>query len=514
MTKDRSFKLYLLGFGIIWTAVFLLTFSVNIYAMSTVSDYPCYVNQNGNIPSEVIMYVDQTYGQSYFVYLGSSIGTGTYGGGIYPLYAFPKNSSGSLYANINSDNTFSLIGYNIGYYDAKVGSVSKNYAGSWSTSIISGNYTYWWYQNRISSMIDSSVDYYTNFDLMSNSDHTQKVISTGTPPLVLPDGDDPSLFDDTGLNLDSSLNASYVPTAPSGFSYTAPTAPTWDGSQPVQSVWDYIVYGFSCLIALLQGVINTISNWISYIGNLLSYVVQKILDFLKAIVVWLYQQFLDWLTPYLKLLVFLSKIFFNEEEQINIFDLISDFKDELLSSLSGLFSGSFFSSYWTNFQTYLETVFSNISKVILFFSTLIVLGTDPNTHEFSIPYLTQVLLFPDLSSVELLIINHDIFDFHTLMPILITSGKTMVTTLQNVTPSHTFHVPSLVYHNVQIGNFDIDFSWYDNYKTYVDAIISGFLIIGWLYWVFVSFSHFLRGTAGQGSEPASDNYAAGWHYDL
>ena len=485
-----------LGFLII--PGFLLTFSVNIHAMSSVSDYPCYVNQNGNIPSDVILYVDQNYGSSYFVYIGSSVDTGYYGGGVYPFYAFPKNSSGSLYANINSDNTFSLIGYNIGYYDAKVGSIQKNYDGSWTAYLIQGNYTYWWYQNRPSSMVNSSVDYYTNFDLMYNNDHSQKVISTGTPPLVLPDGDDPTSFDDTGLNLDSSLNANNVPSTPSGFSYTAPTAPTWDSSQPVQSVWDYIVYGFSCLIALLQGVINTISNWIAYIGNILSYVVQKILNFLKAIVQWLYQQFLAWLTPYLKLLVFISKILFDEETQTNLFQLISDFNDDVSTWFGSFWSSSWLSSYFTNLvnsystiQGYFEDLQSFFSKVALFYTTLVALGS--TNGEFALSTLVNNLFLPNVSDVALLLYQNDAFDIISTTTDVITTVPGLFNTLLSLTPTPTFHIPSLVYHGQQIGDFDIDFSWYAPYKVYVDIILNGFLILGYIYWLFITFGSHLRG---------------------
>ena len=474
-------------------AIFLLTFSVNVFASSGQTYFPMQQNENGSIPSGVSDYIESnlvnTDTQYYFIY--GPFTTWGDGSSAYYYLKFDKDSSGSLYGVLNNaHNAFYLISsgtlsnffnntvvlYNTGYV------VEWNYAYIDNYSILNNQYD--------SSVYNSGVSYISNFDLTTDSDYLLLMFDV---PVVVPEPSDPTPFDDTGLNLDSSLNASSVPSVPSAPTLQFDPLPTWDSQAPFESLGEIIKWGVSVLGVLLNAIITTVSNWIQFIGNLLSYLIQKLLDFIKAVINWLYSQFLNWLNPYLKILYFIGQILFNEEDQVSIFDLIGDFRDSVISSLSSLFSNSWFSSYWSTFETKVSDAFNYFSKIVLFFTTLIVLGTDPTTHEFSIPYLTHVLLVPSTQNVIDLVLAHDEFSVFPFISAVGIKGQYIFNQITSVTPSKTFHVPSCYYHGVEIGNFDLDFSWYDNYKVYCDTIINGFLITGYIIWLFVTFKDHLRG---------------------
>ena len=102
-------------------------------------------------------------------------------------------------------------------------------------------------------------------------------------PILIPEPGEPTPFDDTGLNLDSSLNASTVPSVPTAPSLQFDPLPTWDNTAPIESLGEIIKWGVSVLGVLLNGIFTIIGNWLSYLGNLIGYVIQKILDFIKPI---------------------------------------------------------------------------------------------------------------------------------------------------------------------------------------------------------------------------------------
>lgn len=69
-----------------------------------------------------------------------------------------------------------------------------------------------------------------------------------------------------------------------------------------------------------------------------------------------------------------------------------------------------------------------------------------------------------------------------------------------ITPTKVLHIPSCEFLGQEIGDFYVDFSWYDDYKTLGDGIISFFLVCGYAVWFVTRMVGFFRGTAPEVKE--------------
>lgn len=274
-----------------------------------------------------------------------------------PSYSF---SLSETYNNFNYQNNYAQLHLTSNYRKLNW---HCRYSGNGfygSDGYVNNEYIYFFASNNYPFI--SVGDYYVD------STNTTQRVWTDTIPIALPTGGDPSVFDDTGLNLDSSIASSTPPTVPSSYTPSIPTAPTWDSSQPVQSIFDYLIWGFDVLNTLLQGILSKLIDWFNYFKNLIGYVIQKILDYLKAIVEWLYNQFLNWLTPYLKIWEFISGLLFNEESQKSVFDLMLEFFGSVAQWLANFWSNSFIVNFWTDFYDNIvdsyEDILDKIDDVI------------------------------------------------------------------------------------------------------------------------------------------------------
>lgn len=489
-----------------------LFFSFTSHGASDQTYFPIVQNANNSIPNNVITY----FQQHQFVSNCHFVLYGPYNSGIlsgkpyYDYYFIRWDSSG--------DSSIRFVVQNDGHtiYVQKNGNVSNFNNGlirfqtsnnSLMVSMSNGSNVLYSPMIIQSSSYNPNVSWISNFDVKDTSDN---VLLFLVAPIEIPDGDDPTAFDDTGLGLDSSLFPNTVPTVPSSYSVTIPTAPTWDSSQPVQSVWNYLTWGFDILKTLLQGVITKISEWLQYLGSLIGYVIQKILDYLKAIVQWLYNQFLNWLTPYLKIWSFISGLLFNEDEQLSIFDVLFNLLNFFISWCGSFWSNSWFSDFFTNLvssyqtiQGYFEDLQSFFSKVVLFFITLVALGTV--NGEFSFPVLFQTLFLPSADSISLLLLNHDVYG---VVPVC----ENILTLIANyklqLTPSssddYKIIISSFQLCGQTIDQMEIDFSWYLDFKNYGDPIISAFLVFGYFMWLHSRFPYWLRGQQGDISKATQE----------
>ena len=172
-------------------------------------------------------------------------------------------------------------------------------------------------------------------------------------------------------------------------------------------------------------------------------------------------------------------------------------------------------NFYENMKSLIEPIADNVSKIGIIAASIIALGTDPETGMFSIPYLTGVMFVPDASDVFIALVSHDDLGFFPFVEAVGIKGKYIYTTLCSVVPSHTFHIPSCIFHGYEIGNFDLDFSWFDNYKIYWDVLMNGFLVTGYIIWLFVTVQAHLRGRMVIGNEPQEDKhyFAEGWDGD-
>ena len=154
--------------------------------------------------------------------------------------------------------------------------------------------------------------------------------------------------------------------------------------------------------------------------------------------------------------------------------------------------GNLFNNQLNDIKNFL---YDNLLPIFVMGTVLYNYGLDENGG-FSLPVLTQTLFLPAPVDVQELIEANDTLHVASSIDLIVdkiyTGQTSIIKTLHNVVPSPTFHIPSCIYHGKQIGDFDIDFSWFASYKSYSDVILGAFLWIGWLYWFFVSVSHLIR----------------------
>lgn len=154
-------------------------------------------------------------------------------------------------------------------------------------------------------------------------------------------------------------------------------------------------------------------------------------------------------------------------------------------------------TFYNNMVSLFEPLYEFFNGVASFFNSLIELGSEDGS--FSIGKFLTSLIVPDSEDLANALIDADI---HGSVPFIL-SVKTAFTNifnnLSNLTPTKVFILPTFTWHN-QTYNLSIDFSWYDNYKVYGDTIISGFLILFYLHWVYLNISSTLRGGSAIGHD--------------
>lgn len=220
----------------------------------------------------------------------------------------------------------------------------------------------------------------------------------------------------------------------------------------------------------------TVENLLTWIGNCI-----------KAIGTWL-SNFGAWLK------IALNKIISNIMAGLK--SIIDNFKSLFKPYIDKVLE--FINDFSTRFKDFVSDILSlvtdiknAIASVKKFFDHIIDLGS--SNGQFSLTTLFVNLFIPSGADLQEVLEDSDTFSLISVF--IITTGKikTIYDSIINVSPVKVLHVPSLIYHGKQIGNFDIDFSWFDNYKVYTDTIISGFLILTYLWFLFFRFPSYVRG---------------------
>lgn len=445
MKMKRSSLLRVLYFpclAALMVTVFLLTFSVNVFAAGNEPDsyFPIDQNENGLIPDDIIEYFESTYSGDYN-YIVRFWG---YNSSFNEYYVYmllvPKENDFSLFGEISNN------GYQFSIYN--VGSVSTGIINGY-LGFRSGNVSDFWnggqnisgWQGLNSSKYDSSVDYITNFKLLTNNTSSASpVINFGSEPSF----DMPTLghakpYDPLNIPIFGTglvpPHAVPIPFVPQSHSWGNYTPPTFDSSDPIKSLYDITNYNFGYLKDNLTGSINTLGSNIAGMGNQISSTIQY-------------------------------------------------------------YGGLIVDGINNGIKTFYNNMVSLLEPITVPFLTIVAMGTDPETGLFSVPYLTQTLFMPDVGDMaEIMAANdslHIINNVDRIVDKVWLAETSIIKTIHNVIPVKKFHIPSCYFHGQQIGDFDIDFSWFEFYKTYTDVIIGTFLVIGWIYWFFVSCSHILR----------------------
>lgn len=431
---------YIPMFSAFMLAVFLLTFKVNGHCAGSDSGsyFPMQQNVNSKFNDTVIQAIFNRY-DSENNYIFVKWYNYQYNRNYCYVLWFPKDSDNMMYGEISSNgHDFSLY-YSSSFSNNNIRQIEiPNNAGyvneytGFNLSVFSGS----------SNLYSSSVDYISNFNVYTNSSSNKS--------LVL-------FFEDDGPNYD-------IPTSGHATPYDPLNLPTYETGHSNGNVyhkpWSWTHYTWNTYTAP-QFDDSSIINGIESIGDILTYSYGYLKD--------------------------------------NISGSINNLGSNLIGSLANIendlqYTGSLIVNGLNNgFQNLYDNFVSLLEPITIPFLSIIAMGTDPDTGLFSIPYLTQVLLVPDAVNVVELIVANDEYDLIESGKLILTTFPLIVNQLTSVSSSPTFHVPSCYYHGQQIGDFDISFAWFNNYKLYYDILINGFLIIGYIYWIFVSFSHHMRG---------------------
>ena len=178
----------------------------------------------------------------------------------------------------------------------------------------------------------------------------------------------------------------------------------------------------------------------------------------------------------------------------NVFDnfksLFKPYIDKVLEFINDF--STRFKDFVTDILSLVTDIKNALSSVKKFFDYIIDLGIDSQGN-FSFNTLFATLFIPSGSDVNTFIANNDDYHLIATFQAVLNQIVSIKNTIYSLTPTPYFHVPSCIYHGKQIGNFDIDFSWYQQYKSLGDGIISAFLIIGYIYFLFFRAPGFIRG---------------------
>lgn len=443
--KSHFYKYVIPNLTLFILVGFLLTFSVNVHADSSSGSpyFPMEQNENGLFPEYIIDYFEENY-SDYYYFLRWWGHNASFNEDYIYFLMIPKENDFMFYGELNN-NGYQFSIYNVGN---NIGGLSNGYMGfrngSQSDYWNGGqNISGWQYLN--SSVYDSGTDFISNFRLYSNSNPDSQVVvlkygpdspsyDVATQGHAVP----PDPFDNPAVNSGSNHQLPReVPEAPTINNYTWITyAPPSVDNSNVES--------------LLESIFDILSYNAGYLKNNIS----------------------------------------NEFD--NLISNIGDFVDYIAETIQ-YYGGLIISNIQNGINTLYENFVALLEPITVGFITLIAMGTDPETGMFSIPYLTGVMFLPDFTDVFAVLVENDAFDVLFTTVQVYTKVPALINQLIEVTPSPTFHVPSLTYHGKQIGDFDISFSWYAPYKVYSDVILNAFLILGYLYWLFITFGSHLRG---------------------
>lgn len=505
--KDKFYTVLLAG--IIINIFCFCVFSCNplvVHAASEQTYYPIIQNANNSIPNNVLTWFQQNQYQSgcHFVIYGP-YATGTISGSTYYEYYFVRWNS-------SYDSSIRFVVQNDGHsvYVQKSGSVSGfnngliRYQTSNNQIFVStsngGNIIYSPLVLQ-SSSYNSNVSWVSNFDVLDTSGN---VLLFLVAPIEIPEGGDPSAPDMSSLDLDSSLNTTTIPSAPTYSNNFNDPLPTYDSSAPFSSLFDIIIWGFNRVHSVFQSFREYLFSWLGYFINILTYLIQKIIDAIKYIVNWLYNQFLNWLTPYLKIWSFISGLLFNEDDQKSVFDLILDFFGSVAQWLAQFWQNSFIVEYWNNLNDLFDDVLTKIDNVVTAIDNLRILFTaDPDYSliitQFYSTYIGQI--------------------YQAIMRLLTAIFDGFKSVQAPATLSFTVNFASAPAPFNQVGYLTFDFNWYEGIRSVIVPIVTTCIYFGFGLHIAWSWRSMLFDTASLkpdvtirplGSTPmGSKSYAAG-----
>ena len=291
--------------------------------------------------------------------------------------------------------------------------------------------------------------FYYNGAPIEDSDGDIIIIANGNGSLVTGSAVAPSFgagagvggsdFLGSGADFGASLSNSTLPSSPTynTYNFTTYNPPSFDSSSvldALSSIYDILIYSGEYLVTNIAGAIKTLGDNIVILGNYIG-------------------------------------------------DLLKYFVRTIITNIQN------------GIQNLYENIVSLFEPVFKAFQEIINLGLDSDGN-FSLTTLVVNLAIPSESDLQDAISDSDTFGLFSVASSVNTKILSEVNTLKGLSSSKIIHVPSCYFHGVQIGDYDIDFSWYDNYKTLGDGIISAFLIWNYIWFLFFRFPSYIRGQGG------------------
>lgn len=158
---------------------------------------------------------------------------------------------------------------------------------------------------------------------------------------------------------------------------------------------------------------------------------------------------------------------------------------------------------YDNLVSLFQPLIENVKKITDFFVSLLNLGQDSN-GDFSFSLFLQKLIVPDPADLVDIIEENDEYNLIGIFEFLNTAITAFKDTITNNTRKY-ITIPQCTFMGVSLGPYQIDFSWYDDYKVYGDGVISAILIFGYLFFLYTRISGILN------HEGNSANKAEGGH---
>ena len=216
------------------------------------------------------------------------------------------------------------------------------------------------------------------------------------------------------------------------------------------------------LLEWIGNCVKAIGNWLNGFGSWLKVALNKIITNIVNGFVSVIDNFKSLFKPFIdKALAFYDEI--TSTIQNGITDLISLITD-------------------------IKTALENVKK---FFDYIVSIGTE--NGQFTLTTLFVNLFIPSSADINQAFIDTDSFALITFFKTAFNKVSTIWDSIVNASVKKSIHVNGFVFHGVTIPGFDIDFSWFDNIKSYSDVIISAFLIINYIWFIFFRAPSFIRG---------------------
>lgn len=365
------------------------------------------------------------------------------------------NDGGAAYMQIfipyNNSPSYSIsLSKQYGLFDSDTDYIDLTLVNYQHIQYRSNNGSPWYYDNiwegnhTLRLLGGNIIPDYISGNFYDSSDNL--VLTIASNDVVVDSGHASEPVDDHGHYIeDGNGNRIPKPNKPTPSVYTPPTIqfPSVDTSsleKLVESLIDLVQYGISYIGGVISGwfsnLLSNLDSWFDYVVSSFNYAINNVVGAIKD----------------------LAQTFYN------------------------------------NMVSLFEPFYEFLSGVASFFNHLIQIGTVDGA--FDLANIVTYLFLPDSSAIYPIFVSHDEFNIIGITNHLFDEYRLFMSRVESINTLHYIMIPSFTFHNQVIPQTRIDFSWFEDYKVYTDGVISAFLIVGYVYFLFTRISGWLRGNQG------------------